>query len=136
METISKQELDRLLTAMVQSAEGISDLLFITAKPPQVEVHGLLRSFASESILTNTRIEGLAKTIINNNVRLIQELADHGSCDCSYPLSDSQRFRVNIYRQNGNYAMVLRLLQPKMPSFELYEDNDLEPPGRRKQRSS
>jgi twitching motility protein PilT len=118
METISKAELDRLLTAMIQSADGISDLLFVTAKPPQVEVHGRLESFASEPVLTGMRIEGLAKVIINNNDRLIQDLTDHGSCDCSYPLTDSQRFRINIYRQNGNYAMVLRLLQPKMPSLE------------------
>jgi twitching motility protein PilT len=118
MEIIPKEELDRLLTAMIQSAEGISDLLFVAAKPPQVEVHGCLKSFASEPPLASARIEGLVKVVINDNSRLIQDLADRGSCDCSYSLSGSHRFRVNIYRQNGNYAMVLRRLQSQIPSME------------------
>jgi twitching motility protein PilT len=119
METISKVELDRLLMAMVQSAEGISDLLFVTGKPPQVEVHGQLKPFEQEAMLTNARIEGLAKVIISDNARLTQDLVEQGSCDCCYSLPDSNRFRTNIYRQNGNYAMVLRRLQSQIPSLEL-----------------
>ena len=42
MEKVSNEELDRLLLAMVKSAEGISDLLFVAGKPPQIEVHGAL----------------------------------------------------------------------------------------------
>jgi twitching motility protein PilT len=33
-------------------------------------------------------------------------------------LSDTCRFRVNIYRQNGTYAMVLRRLQPLVPTMD------------------
>jgi twitching motility protein PilT len=121
METISTKELDDLLTAMIQSAEGISDLLFVANRTPQVEVHGRLKPVAPESpeaVLTSARIEGLAKAIINNNARLLEDLASHGSCDCSYSLQDNCRFRVNIYRQNGNYAMVLRRLQSKIPTMD------------------
>jgi hypothetical protein len=42
MTTASAAELDQLLTALIQSAEGISDLLFITGKPPLAEIHGRL----------------------------------------------------------------------------------------------
>jgi twitching motility protein PilT len=49
---------------------------------------------------------------------LLQDLAEHGSCDCSYALKNFCRFRVNIYRQNGNYAMVMRRLQAQVPSLE------------------
>ena len=121
METISAQELDALLTAMIQSAEGISDLLFVANRMPQVEVHGRLKPFAPETpeaVLTSARIEGLARVIINGNLRLLTDLDNCGSCDCSYSLQDNCRFRVNIYRQNGNYAMVLRRLQSKIPSLE------------------
>src|SRR5947199_6208371 len=55
---------------------------------------------------------------MNGNSRLAKDLADMGSCDCSYILPEICRFRVNIYRQNGNYAMVLRKLQTQIPSFE------------------
>ena len=118
---ISTEELDRLLAAMIQSADGISDLLFVAGKSPQVEVHGKLKPFAlepPESIFTSARIEGLARAIIGNNPRLPQDLADTGSCDCSYVLQKFCRFRVNIYRQNGNYAMVMRRLQAEVPSLE------------------
>jgi twitching motility protein PilT len=121
METVTTEELDRLLAAMIQSVEGISDLLFVAGKPPQMEVHGRLKPFApdpSESALTSTRIEGLAGAIISGNQRLLQDLAEHGSCDCSYSLKNFCRFRVNIYRQNGNYAMVLRQLQSLVPSLD------------------
>ena len=49
METISKEKLDGLLTAMIQSAEGISDLFFVAGKPPQIEVHGKLKPFGPEA---------------------------------------------------------------------------------------
>lgn len=122
METIPTEQLDQLLAAMVQSAEGISDLLFVTGKPPQVEVHGKLKPFEMEppeSVLTNKRIEGLAGTIINGNERLMQDLMGRGSCDCSYSLQNFCRFRVNIYRQNGCYAMVLRRLQSQVPTLKV-----------------
>ena len=121
MKIIPTEELDRLLAAMIQSAEGISDLLFVAGKPPQVEVHGRLKPFAlepPESVLTSARVEGLAGAIINKNPRLIQDLTDRGSCDGSYSLQNFCRFRVNIYRQNGNHAMVMRRLQAEIPSMD------------------
>ena len=117
-EKISTGELDGLLTAMIQSEEGISDLLFVAGKSPQIEAHGALKSFEPEPALTSERIESLARAIINGNSRLLQDMADNGSCDCSYSLSNQCRFRVNIYRQNGNYAMVLRRLQSQIPSMD------------------
>ena len=118
-EKISTNELDGLLTAMIQSEEGISDLLFVAGKAPQIEAHGALKSFEPEPPLTSERIESLARAIMNGNPRLLQDMADNGSCDCSYSLSNQCRFRVNIYRQNGNYAMVLRRLQSQIPSMEI-----------------
>jgi twitching motility protein PilT len=124
METIPTEQLDKLLAAMIQSADGISDLLFVSGKPPQVEVHGKLRSFELEpspSVLTGKRIEAFAGAIIAHNPRLLQDLTDHGSCDCSYALQSLCRFRVNIYRQNGSYAMVLRRLQARVPSLNILQ---------------
>ena len=116
--TVSTVELDALLTAMLNSAEGISDLLFVAGKHPQIEVHGRLKSFEAEPVLNSNRIEGLARVIMNGNPRLTQDMTERGSCDCSYSLSSLSRFRVNIYRQNGNYAMVLRRLQSQIPTMD------------------
>src|SRR5580692_137065 len=117
METVQKEDLDRLLTSMLDSAEGISDLLFVANRHPLVEAYGRLQKFG-DAPLASARIEGLAKAIINGNQRLVEDLANRGSCDCSYAFSDAHRFRVNIYRQNGNHAMVLRRLASKIPTME------------------
>ena len=117
MNQTTTTELDALLTDMIRSAEGISDLLFVAGKPPQVEAHGALEAW-SEPALTGERIERLAHAIINNNSKLLRDLAEHGSCDCSYALENLCRFRVNIYRQNGGLAMVLRRLQSEIPTLE------------------
>jgi len=121
MDTNSSDALDRVLTAMLQSHEGVSDLLFVAGKPPQVEAYGKLKSVAldgTETALDSARIEGLTRAIMNGNARLAKDLAETGSCDCSYSLPNVCRFRVNVYRQNGNHAMVLRRLQMQIPSME------------------
>src|ERR1700722_6360731 len=118
---MNKEVLDKLLEAMIEYADGISDLLFVTGRPMQVETQGELKPFVhelSEGALTSERIEGMAKIIINDNPRLLQDLKEHGSCDCGYTLKNACRFRVNIYLQNGNYAMVMRHLKPLIPTFD------------------
>src|ERR1044071_8182990 len=120
-EIVSNEALDHILAGMIQSHEGVSDLLFVAGKAPQVEAFGKLKPFElnpPEFILTTERIESLARTIIGPNQRLLQDLAESGSCDCSYTLVNFCRFRVNIYRQNGNYAMVLRRLQTDIPNMD------------------
>jgi twitching motility protein PilT len=115
---ILKEELDRLLGTMIESAEGISDLLFVAGRHPQMEVHGHLEPYTPEPVLDNARIEGLAKAIMSGNPKLAEDLAKRGSCDCSYALPANHRFRVNIYKQYGNHAMVLRRLASQIPTME------------------
>src|SRR5580698_5665393 len=108
---MTREELDHLLEMMANSSEGISDLIFVAGMPLQVEVQGELTPFASdqtEPVLTNARIEHIAGLIIDNNPRLLRDLKERGSCDCGYTLGNVCRFRVNVYFQNGNYAIVLR----------------------------
>ncbi len=120
MNPVPAAELNELLTKLIQSAEGISDLIFVAGKPPQSEIFGRLVTppGCPEPVLTGARIAGLALAIIGGNERLAGDLAKAGSCDCSYTLEGVCRFRVNIYRQIGNYAMVLRRLSSQVPSME------------------
>src|SRR5689334_12110619 len=99
MDTTPTETLDAVLRAMLQTAEGVSDLFFICGKSPQVEVHGKLRPVALEEmpgVLDTGRVEKLVRTIISGNARLAKDLSEIGSCDCSYMLPDLCRFRVNI----------------------------------------
>jgi twitching motility protein PilT len=118
---MDRQTVDALLTGMLESADGVSDLLFIAGKPPLVEVHGRLADFpidTPESVLTPVLIEQLAAQIMNGSERLRLEFSTTGSCDCSYAVENLARFRVNIFKQNGRHAVVMRKLQSKIPTLD------------------
>ena len=106
---------------MISSSEGISDLLFAVGRPPIVEEHGVLEEFpvkTATGVLDSTQVEQIAAHLIGDDDRLKNELATHGSCDCSYILPELARFRVNIFKQNGRQAIVMRKLQTEIPTLE------------------
>jgi len=116
-----RAELSSLLTAMMESYPGVSDLLFCVGKPFQVEAYGELKSVATHpdiQQLTAYQVENIALSIIGEDLRLLRELLVLGSCDCGYSLNEKVRFRVNIYKQRGNLAIVMRKPQPEIPSIE------------------
>jgi Tfp pilus assembly protein, pilus retraction ATPase PilT len=60
----------------------------------------------------------VALNLIGGSRRLTEELLHAGSCDSSYAVSNKARFRVNIFSQRGNYSIVLRKLNTKVPTLE------------------
>jgi twitching motility protein PilT len=85
----------------------------------QVEDYGELKPiFVDPPIdaLTPYQTEQIALTLMQGNRRLIYDYLTGGSCDCSYSLSDEARFRVNIFRQQGHFSIVLRKLQGEIPT--------------------
>ncbi|HSY43616.1 MAG TPA: PilT/PilU family type 4a pilus ATPase [Candidatus Acidoferrum sp.] len=118
---MNRDEVERLLETMISQADGISDLLFVTGMPMQMEVQGELVPYFSElypRTLTTEFIEKVAAVLLGDNQRLLTDLKERGSSDCGYTLKSLCRFRVNVFFQNSNYAMVLRYLRPLIPSFE------------------
>ena len=114
-------DLDKILSTMLKTYDGISDLNFSVGHPPQVEDFGELKPvFADLPIeaLTPYQTEQIALTLMQGDRRLIHDYLTGGSCDCSYSLHDEARFRVNIFRQQGHFSVVLRKLQAEVPSIE------------------
>jgi twitching motility protein PilT len=106
---------------MIGSSEGVSDVLFAVGKPPVLEEHGVLEEFPIDTptgVLDAAQIDQIADHIINGDDRLRADLANHGSCDCSYALADIARMRVNIFKQNGRPAIVMRKLQTEIPTLD------------------
>jgi twitching motility protein PilT len=106
---------------MVQSGDGVSDLFFATGKPPLVEQHGTLLEFpvdTPEGVLESSQIDQLVTYLIGDDDRLVGDLNRLGSCDCGYALDNVARFRVNIFRQRGRKAIVMRKLQTEIPTLE------------------
>ena len=106
---------------MLKTYDGISDLNFSVGHPLQVEDFGELKPvFVDPPIeaLTPYQIEQIALTLMRGNRRLVYDYLTGGSCDCSYSLHDEARFRVNIFRQQGHFSVVLRKLEGKVPTIE------------------
>ncbi len=118
---MTRESVDAMLMAMIQGGEGISDLLFVTGKPPLVEEHGKLKptsAAAYTEVMGAEAIQRLSECLMNGNERLVTDFAKLGSCDCSYSIESFARFRVNIFRQNGRYAIVMRKLQSLIPTLD------------------
>lgn len=116
-----RPELDQIMTTMLASQPEVSDLLFTSDRPPQVESYGELQPVMLEppiAKLTPFQIEVIAMNIIGENLWQIEDLLRHGSCDTSYALGDKARFRVNVFSQRGNYSIVCRQLNTKIPTME------------------
>ena len=112
-------DLDKILSAMLQTYDGISDLNFSVGHPLQVEDFGELKPvFVDPPIdaLTPYQTEQIALTLMQGNRRLIYDFLTGGSCDCSYSLNEEARFRVNIFRQQGHFSIVMRKLRGKHPN--------------------
>src|SRR3954469_3825946 len=105
-----------LLAAMLRSAPKISDLFFSPGKPPMVEVNGTLSPVGAR-ILTPDDTRHIASELIANNKHALGNLKDQGSCDVSYSLAGSSRFRVNVFMQRGTCAVVMRVIPSRVPTF-------------------
>ncbi|MGA1874437.1 MAG: type IV pilus twitching motility protein PilT [bacterium] len=118
---MTKRELNQILTTMLKSHHGVSDLNFTVGRPPQVEAFGQLLPVEFEipiPALTPYQTETLALLLIDRDWRLTEVLIREGSCDLSYALEGLARFRVNIFSQRGCYSIVLRKLEARVPTIE------------------
>lgn len=113
------QELNYILTKILESHKNVSDLNITVGKPFQVDSSGQLVAVDIDPAfnkLTPFQTETLALTLIGQDSRLTENIIRQGSCDLSYELPGLARFRVNIFSQRGLYSIVLRKLETKIPS--------------------
>jgi twitching motility protein PilT len=109
----------QLITAMLKSGGHISDLIFSPGRAPQVEVNGQLVELKFKG-LENLRPEdtrGIAYELMGKNEHPMRKLEQDGSADLSYGINGVGRFRVNIFRQRGTCAIVMRVIPDSIPSF-------------------
>src|SRR5262249_27056715 len=110
----------QLITAMLKSAGHISDLIFSPGRAPQVEISGQLveLKFKGLEMLTHLDTKYIASELIGKNEIPAQKLEKDGSADLSYAINGVGRFRVNIFRQRGTNAIVMRVIPDNIPSFD------------------
>ncbi|QTA79059.1 Twitching mobility protein [Desulfonema limicola] len=118
---MKKQEIDHILTRMLDSYGSVSDLNITVGKPFQVESAGQMVGVEIDppfEELTPFQTEIFALNLINRDKRLTETLLREGSCDLAYALPGKARFRVNIFSQRGMYSIVLRKLETKIPTLQ------------------
>ena len=110
----------QIVMTMLNSNKGVSDLIISPGRPPQVEKSGQLIAVPLPGVtaLGADDTARIAGDLIGQNKMALQDLKENGSCDLSYSIPSVSRFRVNIFRQRGTYAIVMRVIPTKIPTFE------------------
>jgi twitching motility protein PilT len=110
---MSTVNMDRLLQACV--SQGASDIHLTTGRPPVLRIDGSLRNLETK-VLEPDDTASLMRSITPD--RNQQELQEEGGTDFGFAFGDQGRFRVSVFRQKGNLALVLRLIPSKILTFE------------------
>ena len=110
----------QLIAAMLKGREQVSDLIFSPGHAPQVESNGQLLELKFQGLerLTPEHTCQIANDLIGSLGYAREKLEKEGATDLSYSIPMVCRFRVNIFRQRGSHAIVMRVIPNKIPSFE------------------
>src|SRR5947209_19859709 len=106
-----------VLKQMLEVSDKVSDLIFSPGRPPQVELVGKLQPVQIAGIekLSPAQTYGIAKIMIADNTSATESLDKFGSADISFSLPGLCRFRVNIFKQRGTHAIVMRVIRTRPP---------------------
>src|ERR1700739_2000019 len=115
----------QLIAAMLKGRENVSDLIFSPGHAPQIESSGQLAELKCQGLerLTPEHTRQIANELMGSLNYAREKLEKEGATDLSYSIPAVCRFRVNVFRQRGTHAIVMRVIPNKIPSFD-----DLRPP--------
>lgn len=103
---------DLLLDAQHRKA---SDLHITTGISPKCRIHGELVDMGYQS-LTPEDTQALLMPMVPSWLK--DKLIETGESDFSYSIPGIGRYRVNIFRQRGSYAAVMRIINTVIPASD------------------
>lgn len=106
-------EISELLEKLVK--QGGSDLHISSNLPPAIRVDGKLKRL-DYAPLSPEDVENLLFPMLSNEQR--RRLEQDWELDFSYGIEGLSRFRVNFYKDKGNYAAAFRTITSQVPSFD------------------
>ena len=92
-----------------------SDLHISVDLPPIIRIDGALQRLDAPP-LSSDDVETLLFPMLSNEQR--RRLEQEWELDFSYGIQGLSRFRVNFYKDKGNYAAAFRVIESIVPSFE------------------
>ena len=96
-------------------SEGASDLHIRVGTAPTIRVHGTLHRIEGPA-LTPDGSEELMRSITSEEH--IQQTRERGGADFAFAFGEAARFRVSVFKEKGNFGIVLRQIPSKMLTFE------------------
>lgn len=106
-------QINQLLDAVVKF-KG-SDLHLTVGRPASIRVDGMLRKLGKVA-LTGEDTLSMMKSITSEHHQV--ELDQLGGTDFGFSFGDMCRFRVSVFKQRGNIAIVLRLIPSRIKTME------------------
>ena len=106
-------QLSPLLKQMVK--HEASDLYLTTGAPPSGKIHGQLKVFSNDKLLPN-QVKELAYELMNP--QQIEEFENKPEMNLALSEPQVGRFRVNIFKQRSQVAMVVRHIHVDIPKPE------------------
>ena len=96
-------------------SEGASDLHLRVGIPPVIRVHGRLHRVEGPALKPEDT-EELSRSITSDDH--IQAVREQGGADFGFAFGEMARFRVSVFKERGNFAMVLRQIPNKLLTME------------------
>src|SRR5437868_177917 len=96
-------------------SEGASDLHIRVATPPVIRVHGILHRVEGPTLRPEDT-EELMRSITSEDH--IQHVRERGGADYGFAFGEMARFRVSVFKEKGNFGLVLRQIPSKLLTME------------------
>ncbi|HOB32657.1 MAG TPA: ATPase, T2SS/T4P/T4SS family, partial [Verrucomicrobiota bacterium] len=96
-------------------SEGASDLHIRVGTPPTIRVHGILHRVEGPALSADDT-EELMRSITSDDH--IQHVRERGGADFAFAFGDAARFRVSVFKEKGNFGLVLRQIPSKLLTME------------------
>ena len=98
------------------SANLASDLHLKVGYPPTIRIGGHLRRIDSPEMPNSEYIEAMMAALMPKAKR--EEFDRRGAADFAAKSESGDRFRINVFRSEGEMHAALRRVQSKIPNFE------------------
>jgi twitching motility protein PilT len=115
----NREKVINYLAKLAQLEEGISDILLSTGCVPIVRVNGVLKR-VGEKRLSVADVEGIVDAVLPSD-KIRDEVLRRRAVrdfDCSYGILNIARFRINVFYQRNNPAVVMRQISAEVPTIE------------------
>lgn len=96
-------------------SEGASDLHVRVGTPPTIRVHGILHRVEGPTLQPEDT-EELMRSITSEDH--IQHVRERGGADFGFAFGEMARFRVSVFKEKGNFGIVLRQIPSKLLTME------------------